>query len=153
MVKTASVASMLCFLCIGCTTGGMRDYSKLSFKEITARAFELEARADFVIGFCPRDNRFDIGVGRVDDEGRHPERFAYAQLEHFFQSQKHRDLIVVIFNKNTCTNDEIQSRVVELNRFFFQVGFKRVVIQQGYGSGRGIWSDRTNSAPQASRVF
>ncbi|MEI7881463.1 MAG: hypothetical protein WCI95_11375 [bacterium] len=136
----------LAFVCLGsgCANTTIRDYSQLPFGKVTACAVDLAEKADIVINYLTQANKFDIGIGREDGGVYDYVLFDYNQLEHFFRSQKHKDLIVIVFSKNKWSEDEIQSKAKEMNLFFFRVGYNRVVIQQGYGAGRGIWSDKTN---------
>ena len=149
MVKLVTALAMLCVFS-GCITSATRDYSDAPRDKITERAFDLVEKADFVIDYKTSHDKWDIGVGRVTNGLYYSELFDYGQLEHFFGSQKHKALIVVVFSKNTWSKEQIRSKVKEMNQFFFEVGFGRVVIQQGYGNGRGIWSDSTNPQPPAA---
>jgi hypothetical protein len=110
-----------------------------SFAKETARAFELEEKADFVADYST-DGKLDIGVGRTDKaQGiHHSIRFSLEELEGFFDDQRHKDMIVVVVAKNVWTDEELQNHVLKLRDYFVARGYKKVVIQQGLGGGRGI---------------
>ena len=133
----------------GCKTPGQIDDSGLNFDDTTKLACDLADAADIRITYKPAANRFDIGIGKYEDGISHPMFFSIEELESFFREQKHKNLIIIVFSKNTIPNPEIRSRVGTLTEFFFSAGYSRVIIEQAYGNGRGIMSDKTN--PQHGR--
>jgi hypothetical protein len=118
----------------------------------TEDAFKTAAQADMVVTY-QIDGKLDINIGIVESKDpkavRKPIYFDLVQLESFFKHQKHMNLIVVILAKNTWEDKKISEVVEQLNSYFFQAGYSRVVIQQGLGGGRGTYSDKTN--PRSDR--
>jgi hypothetical protein len=110
-----------------------------SFAAETARAFELERKADFVADYST-DGKLDIGVGRTDKAQNihHPIRFSLEELDGFFDDQRHKDLIVVVVAKNVWSDEELKKHLLKLRDYFVARGYKKVAIQHGLGGGRGI---------------
>jgi hypothetical protein len=110
-----------------------------SFATETARAFELERKADFVANYST-DGKLDIGVGRTNKAQniQHPIRFSLEELDGFFDEQRHKGLIVVVVEKNVWSDEELKKHVLKLRDYLVARGYKKVVIQQGLGGGRGI---------------
>jgi len=131
----------------GCKTPGTNDYSNLPFNDTTKLAHDFTEAADVLITYKPASGKFDIGIGE-DNNGLHDiVSFSLKELEHYFSVQKHKSLVVVVFEKNKMPESEICSRSDDLTKFFFSAGYRRVVIEQAYGNGCGIWSDKTNPQP------
>jgi|GEM_PF-4864753 len=105
----------------------------------TLRAFELEEKADLVANYSTA-GKLDIGIGRTDKAQslHHPIYFPLEELEKFFNNQRHKNLIVVVVAKNVWTDEEFQKNVLKLRDYFVARGYKKIVIQQGLGAGRGI---------------
>jgi hypothetical protein len=118
------------------------DAQPLPDDEATDHAFEIERTADYVVEYTIA-GKYDIGVGHIKDDARHPQVFTAEELEHYFTALKHKDLIVIVIQKNTWTSEDVERRVAEINSYFFKCGFNRVVVQQGRAFSRGTWSDRT----------
>jgi len=133
------IAIAVALIC--CTTAGHGDETPL-LNATSARAFEIEKEADYVVDYTT-DEQYDIGIGHVEDNVRHSHLFTQNELEYYFGQLKHKDLIVVVIRKNKWDKDTASKRVEQINSFLFKCGFSRVVIQQGYGFARGIWSDKT----------
>jgi len=119
------------------------DTNILSHDVTSERAFKIEQQADHVISFTA-DGKFDIGLGKVDNNTRTPIYLDFQQIERYFTLQKNKELIVIVCDKNMWGDHTLKQHINSLNDFFFKCGFKRVVIQQGYAFGRGIWSDKLN---------
>lgn len=123
----------------------------------TEEAFKAELEADVVVTYTWREN-LDIGVEVMsprNDGSLAGMEHSPRELQHFFKSQKHKKLVVVILDKNTWDDDKIGRIVTEMTQYFFDAGYRRVVIQQGRGSGRGTYSDKTtepNQRLQTSRL-
>ncbi len=109
------------------------------FSEETNRAFRLEAESD-ISAWYSTDGKLDIGIGRTDKEQNlhHPIKFTLEELEGFFDGQKHKELIVVTVHKHVWTKQELAEHVTRLRDYFIARGYKRIVIEQAYASGRGI---------------
>jgi len=122
--------------------------SAVRFSEETRRAFDLESKADFVTRYST-DGKLDVGIGRTDkvQNLHHPIRFTLEELEGFFDDQKHKGLIVVIVAKHVWTDEELADHVTRLRDYFVDRGYQRIVIEQAYGSGRGIHLDHPEPKP------
>jgi hypothetical protein len=137
---------LLCF-----TTSGHCDDTPM-LDATSERAFEIEKIADYVVGYTT-DEKYDIGIGRIEDNMRHSHLFTQYELEDYFGQLKHKDLIVVVIRKNKWDEDTARKHLKQINAFLFKCGFSRVVIQQGYGFARRILSDKTKPqrAPSGER--
>lgn len=113
--------------------------SAVRFSEETRRAFDLESKADFVAWYST-DGKLDVGIGRTDKAQNlhHPISFKLEELEGFFDDQKHKTLIVVTVAKHVWTDKELADHVTRLRDYFIDRGYRRIVIEQAYASGRGI---------------
>ena len=115
-----------------------QEEAEVQFQAVTQRAFEQEAAADFVAWYST-DGKLDIGVGRTDKKGiHHSIRFSLGELESFFDKQKHKQWIVVGIDKHVWSDEILQKHVMRLKEYFVARGYKKVVIQEGLGLGRGI---------------
>jgi len=112
--------------------------SKRNLPPGTAEAFRLEQKADTFVEMTS-DGRFNIEV--TDAKGRlldfHPD-----QLIRYFDHQRRKDLVVVCFHKQVWPQQVLQERIESTNRYFFDRGYRRVVIQQYMSFGRPTHSDR-----------
>ncbi len=114
----------------------------------TERAFALEKAADFVVKLTD-DGKFDIGVGRITStegsewKGLKHVYFEQDELVSFFDLQRHKDLIVILFHKSSRKSEEVRKEVAKMNAYFKDRGYKRIVIQQLLAFGRPIYSDIT----------
>lgn len=120
------------------------------FSDVTQRAFRLESEADFVAWYST-DGKLDIGVGRTDKEQNlhHPIRFTLDEVEGFFDDQRHKGLIIVTVAKHVWTDQELAKHIIRLRDYFVARGYKRIVIEQAYGSGRGIHLEYPEPKPAA----
>lgn len=109
---------------------------KSPYDRKTDRAFRIEADADIVVEYTG-DGKMDIDI----IQARTPVFFDPDELIGFFDRQRHKKLIVVIFHKSTRDDTAIQAEVSKLNAYFKDRGYRRVVIQQYYGFSRGTHSD------------
>jgi hypothetical protein len=116
------------------------------FDDKTTKALALERSADLVVQYTG-DGKLDIGIGKVTTAdgqvSRTPKCFPADELVDFFDQQRHKNLLVLIFHKSSRSDDEIKSEVTRLNDYFKDRGYKRIVIQQHYASSRGTHSDIT----------
>lgn len=110
----------------------------------TQRAFETERKADIAIEYTA-GRKMDINIGRLTMLGgtpaRDPQLFDPAELISFFNDQKRKDLVVVMFHKNIWTDDEEKREIAKMNAYFRDRGYKRIVIQQFRSWGRPTLSD------------
>jgi len=115
-----------------------RVTKRVEFAEETKRAFKLESEADFVAWYSTD--------GKTDKKRNlhHPIRFTQDELEGFFGGQKHKGLIVVTVAKNVWTDDELNEHLKRLRDYFVARGYKRVVVEQAYGFGRGFHLEYPN---------
>lgn len=119
-------------------------WKKSPYDRKTDRAFKIEADADLVVEYTG-DGKMDIDIGRLstfsDIQARTPVFFDPDELIGFFDGQRHKKLVVVIFRKSTRDDTAIQAEVSKLNAYFKDRGYRRVVIQQYYAFSRGTHSD------------
>jgi hypothetical protein len=114
----------------------------------TRRVFQLESEADFVALYST-DGKLDIGIGRTDKERNlhHSIRFTLDELEGLFDDQKHKDLIVVTIAKHDWSDEELAVHVSRLRDYFIARAYKRIVIEQANGTGRGIHVEHPRPKP------
>ena len=118
--------------------------------EETRNIFGLYYDADMSLRYDPYNDKVDIDAGRLNKTetekilSRNPITFTLEELEYFFGRQKHKDLIAVMFRKNTLSLVELSQKIKKLNAYFFAKGYKRVVLLQGHGTGVGLYSDKVN---------
>ena len=107
-------------------------------------AFETERKADIAVEYTA-GRKMDINIGRLTMLGgtpaRDPQLFDPAELISFFNDQKRKDLVVVMFHKNIWTDDEEKREIAKMNAYFRDRGYKRIVIQQFRSWGRPTLSD------------
>ena len=109
-------------------------------KTETERAFDQVEEADFVARYTS-DEKLLVGIGPANWDGKtvaDSVPFELADLKAFFYQQKKKDLIVVVIDKNTWTDEKLKQGLETLREFFVARGYAKVVIQQMRGSGRGI---------------
>ena len=122
-----------------------RDYPKF-YSALTpeaAAAFAEEDKADFSI-FYDYDGKLSIGIGPVRDGIQYPITFTFDELRSFWERQRHKSFIVVTLSKANRTEAESKKLVARITNYFYDRGFQRVRIHQGYGSGVGVLSDSKN---------
>jgi hypothetical protein len=140
---------LLTAMLFACASGLLRgEDAAPSPPDDTERAFALEKAADFVVKLTD-DGKFDIGVGRITStegsewNGLKHVYFEQDELVSFFDRQRHKDLIVVIFHKSSRKSEAVRKEVAKMNAYFKDRGFKRIVIQQLLAFSRPIYSDIT----------
>lgn len=123
-----------------------RAADEARYWEATQRAFAREKSADFVVRYSG-DDVFEIGVGttttRDGVEIFSPRSFPADELISFFDRQRHKQLVVVIFEKGVLFKGTRQDEVTKIHSYFKERGFKRIVIQQARANGRPTLSDIT----------
>lgn len=110
-----------------------------------------ETKADFLISYSPWSNKLNIGILEFRDfervKGGVPSLidFTFGQLTSFWKAQRHKEWIVVVVEKWDPTDEQQKVLVRNLTDYFFDVGFRRVLIRQGAGGlGYNALSDATN---------
>ena len=120
---------------------------KSETERATDRAFDLEKKADVTVEYT-MSKKMDIKVGRLESShgitARHPTLFDPSELIWFFEGLNRKDLIVVMFHKNTWSDDEEKREISKINSYFRDRGYKRIVIQQFRSWGRPTLSDIRN---------
>jgi hypothetical protein len=110
----------------------------------TQRAFDTEKKADITVEYTA-DLKMDINVGPLTKHGdivsRSPRLFEPDELISFFDDQKRKQLVVVMFHKNTWSDDKEKMQIARVNEYFRDRGYQRIVIQQFRGWGRPTLSD------------
>ena len=110
-------------------------------------AFRLERKADIFVELT-HDGLMDINVTEHHEKEnrRYPIHYYPDQLIRFFDFQRHKNLVVVCFHKQAWPEELLKQRIESTNRYFFDRGYKRVVIQQYRSYGRETHSDRRKPA-------
>jgi hypothetical protein len=129
----------------GILDAGSRGRSwRTAWESDTRRAFDTERKADIAVEYTA-DRKMDINVGPREKHGeivvRNPRLFEPDELIPFFDGQRRKGLVVVMFHKNTWTDDEENMEVARMNAYFRDRGYKRIVIQQFRAWGRPTLSD------------
>jgi hypothetical protein len=123
-----------------------RAAEEASYEEATQRAFALADSADQVVRY-EGDEMFDIGIGKTTTregvKGFSPRSFPADELISFFDRQRHKQLVVVIFEKRVSYKGTQQDEVTKIHAYFKERGYKRIVIQQARATGRPTLSDIT----------
>jgi hypothetical protein len=60
--------------------------------------FTIEAKADRTI-WHDQDKNFDLGLGKVSDGARTPIDLKFPEIKSFLERERHKDLVVVWFDK------------------------------------------------------
>lgn len=102
-------------------------------------AVKLAEEADMVIDFDPVKQTIDLGITQYSS-GRKI-RFKMADLEGFFDSQRHKKHVVVIFEKRRLAKLEMTKIIGVLKDYFLARGYQRVTVQQYLAFGRGSYLD------------
>ena len=99
--------------------------------------FRLEKQADIVVDYSA-DRRIDIGIGEVDRRGiRNIVDHDPSDLISFFDQQRHKDLVVVVFAKRLRSHEDLSGEIAHVKRYFEDRGYRRISIQQAGAQGRG----------------
>ena len=114
-------------------------------KDVSSEAaMRIEQEADIVVVYN-HNKRLDLGINQRSESGMVRLDHTPAELISFFNAQKHKALIVVIFVKNAWAQEKLYESVEELTAYFLDMGYERVVIQQARGFGRETYSDKTKA--------
>lgn len=108
-------------------------------------AVKLAEEADMVIDFDPVKQTIDLGITQYSS-GRKV-RFKMEDLEGFFDSQRHKKHIVVIFEKRQLAKPEMTKIIGVLKDYFLAQGYQRVTVQQYLAVGRGTYLDHKQAEP------
>ena len=111
-------------------------------------------QADRVILYDNEKN-FDLGLGKVVNGIRHPITLTFAEMQGFLEDERHKQLIVVNFDKTLMWNKDefIQSRAREVIHQMRSVGYKRVVITGAHSVGVHYLADTNLEEAQAEPVI
>ncbi|MBL9160516.1 MAG: hypothetical protein JNJ70_23745 [Verrucomicrobiales bacterium] len=90
--------------------------------------FEIERNADRTLRYN-REKKFDLGLA--------PREFTFLEIKSFLEAERHKNLIVVWFDKTVMWNEQefIRERTDEVVRQMRGVGYTRVVILGGHSAG------------------
>lgn len=135
---TAFLASVL-----SCQALEPRFYSALSDPSTEINAvFNNAATADRTIS-CNGLDEIDVGIGEERKAGprfvtsRFQKYFRRSEVHHFLKSEKHKDLLVIWFEKPIMWQgaDKVQSILLEFKNFVSDLGYKRVLILGCHAEG------------------
>lgn len=89
--------------------------------------------------------KMDINVGPLISDGcvvaRDPRLFEPEELIPYFNGQKRKKLVVVMFHKNTWGDAKEKQQIDKINAYFRDRGYERIVIQQFRSWGQPTLSD------------
>ena len=110
--------------------------------------FEIEKKADRTIWYDKEEN-FDLGLGEVIDGARHSMDLKFDQIKSFLKKEKHKDLIVVWFDKTVMWNEKpfIEERAKKVTGLLQEAGYKRVVILGAHAFGAHYVADTSLKRP------
>jgi hypothetical protein len=111
-------------------------------REEIHKVWNEEKKADHRIEYL-RDETIDIGVGEVRDGVHYTKSFPLKELEHYFEHQKHKGFVSILFHKAAPSNKSVDDAIAELERFFFSRGYGRVLFLGARGSGVQVYKDST----------
>ena len=90
-----------------------------------------------------RDGTLDIGLGEVRDGVHYTKSFQLNELEHYFEHQKHKRFVSILFHKAAPSNKSLDDAIAELERFYFSRGYERILFLGARGSGVQVYKDTT----------
>lgn len=79
-----------------------------------------------------RDDQLDINIAK--------KTFSLDELQRYFELQRHKDFIVVTYDKNAPSGD-LKESLEKLKSYFHKAGYKRVLLTHGHSSGVIIRED------------
>ena len=101
-------------------------YSVRKHEQDVKSIFTLAEEAERVIDYSV--DGFDIGIGPVKDGVRHPKYFTLDDIIPFLESEKHKNLLVVWFDKTIMWGDQIEENINKLAPVFQKIGYRRIVF-------------------------
>ena len=113
----------------------------------------IEKSADRVIWYS-KARDFDLGIGAVTDKSRSPIEFKFDQIKRFLADEKHKDLVVIYFDKSVMWNEKefVRKRADEVTDQMLKVGYKRVVVLGAHSSGVHYVADTNIKTKKAEQV-
>lgn len=78
------------------------------------------------------DDQLDINIAK--------KTFSLEELQRYFELQRHKDFIVVTYDKNAPSGD-LKESLEKLKSYFHKAGYKRVLLTHGHSSGVIIRED------------
>jgi hypothetical protein len=141
------LSSFLFIFWFGVTTGTCVDlgyYTMLGKKEDQEKWGKLvnELNKADITTSITIEGKYRIGVGRKNAEGVFVEvTFVIEELEHFFEKQRHKDLIVIRIEKRPKPFDRKDTQNVA--DFFIRRGYSRVIVCVELSNGlQVIWDGK-----------
>lgn len=99
-----------------------------------------------------RLHEFDIGLGEISQAGGIRRLYvSREQCRPFFAGQKHKDMVLVVYNVVGLENEELQSEVDKTVDYFKAAGYRRIVLIQRFNQGIVVLHDSTN--PQSAGKY
>lgn len=118
-------------------------------REEIHKVWNEEKKADHRIEYR-MDDTIDIGVGEVKEGVHYTKSFRLKELEHYFENQKHKGFVSILFHKAAPSNKSLEDAIAELEQFFFSRGYGRVLFLGARGSGVQVYKD-TNKGESGPR--
>lgn len=90
-----------------------------------------------------REGKYDLFLGKITDGARHPIELEFSEISFFLQHERHKDLLVVWFDKSIMWNEKdfITKRAREVTGRLRELGYRRIVILGAAGSGMHYVAD------------
>lgn len=79
-----------------------------------------------------RDDQLDINIAK--------KTFSLEELQRYFELQRHKDFIVVTYDKNAPSGG-LKESLEKLKAYFHEASYKRVLLTHGHSSGVIIHED------------
>lgn len=115
-------------------------------REEIRKVWAEEKKADHRLEYR-MDDTIDIGIGEVREGVHYTKSFPLKELEHYFEHQKHKGFVSVLFHKAAPSSKSLDDAIAELERFFFSRGYRRVLFLGARGSGVQVYKDTTKGEP------
>jgi len=110
--------------------------------------FEIESKADRTISYDDEKN-YDLGLEKITDGEKSQIRFKFEEIKDFLEREKHKDLIVVWFEKLVMANKDepVSAQAKAVVTQMKAAGYKRVVILGASGFGVHYLADSGLAEP------
>ncbi|RPI73899.1 MAG: hypothetical protein EHM45_20045 [Desulfobacteraceae bacterium] len=86
-------------------------------------------------------HEFNLGIGEVRDGVLYSIHFSIEQIRHFLNSERHKDFIVIWFEKPIMWGGPIQETIQRLEPEFRKMGYKRILFLGGHCCGVHVLKD------------
>jgi hypothetical protein len=114
---------------------------------------QTASKADRTLS-CRGLDDIDIGIGRMSAGIRSPLLFKREELEDFLKQEKHKDLLVVLFEKPIMWTGPkaVDETLAKFKHFTEQLGYKRVLILGANAFGTFVVDDSADQSGENSET-